>query len=212
MDGVTPQDVAANLAAVQARIAARRPNGPPATLIAVSKTKPVELLRGAYDSGQRDFGENYVQEVTAKGPAMPDDVRFHFIGHLQTNKVKEIVAVPNLHCVHTVDSLKLAAELQKRAAGSQQEAERIRGVGLEELVAFATRHFAPQRARRLSVLVFGSAHATPEAIGAACAPREGTVLLSDPREDAAAARARLDAFKGGLEVLRAPCEEGGCRV
>ena len=94
----------------------------------------------------------------------------------------------------------------------QQEAERVRGVGLEELVAFATRHFAPQRARRLSVLVFGSAHATPEAIGAACAPREGTVLLSDPREDAAAARARLDAFKGGLEVLRAPCEEGGCRV
>ena len=71
---------------------------------------------GAYDSGQRDFGENYVQEVTAKGPAMPEDVRWHFIGHLQTNKVKELVSVPNLHCVHTVDSLKLAAELQKRCA------------------------------------------------------------------------------------------------
>ena len=113
---VTPADVAANLAAVNARISAKRPDGPQATLVAVSKTKPVELLRGAYDSGQRDFGENYVQEVTAKGPAMPEDVRWHFIGHLQTNKVKELVSVPNLHCVHTVDSLKLAAELQKRCA------------------------------------------------------------------------------------------------
>ena len=113
---VTPEDVAANIRAVLARIVAKRPEGPPAHLIAVSKTKPVELLQGAYNEGQRDFGENYVQEVVAKGPAMPEDVRWHFIGHLQTNKVKDIVSVPNLHCVHTVDSLKLATELQKRCA------------------------------------------------------------------------------------------------
>ena len=110
---VTPDDVAANLAGVMARVA-KYPGTPSPTLIAVSKTKPVELLTGAYNAGQRDFGENYVQEVTAKGPAMPQDVRWHFIGHLQTNKVKEIVSVPNLFCVHTVDSLKLAGELQKR--------------------------------------------------------------------------------------------------
>lgn len=116
MDDVTPADVASNLASVLSRVAAKRPNGPPATLVAVSKTKPVELLQGAYEAGQRDFGENYVQEVTAKGPAMPEDVRWHFIGHLQTNKVKELVQTPNLHCVHTVDSLKLATELQKRCA------------------------------------------------------------------------------------------------
>lgn len=116
MDEVTPADVAANLASVAARIAAKRPDGPPATLVAVSKTKPVELLQGAYSAGQRDFGENYVHEVTAKGPVMPEDVRWHFIGHLQTNKVKELVQTPNLYCVHTVDSLKLAAELQKRCA------------------------------------------------------------------------------------------------
>ena len=75
MDEVTPADVAANLASVAARIAAKRPDGPPATLVAVSKTKPVELLQGAYSAGQRDFGENYVHEVTAKGPVMPEDVR-----------------------------------------------------------------------------------------------------------------------------------------
>ena len=119
---VTPADVAANLKSVRERIAAKRANDrPPGTLIAVSKTKPVELLKGAYDEGQRDFGENYVQEVTAKGPMMPDDVRWHFIGHLQTNKVKELVSVPNLHCVHTVDSLKLAAELQKRCLALRPE-------------------------------------------------------------------------------------------
>ena len=116
---VSPSDVAANLKAVLARIKAKR--GSPVTLIAVSKTKPVELLRGAYDVGQRDFGENYVQEVTAKGPVMPGDVRWHFIGHLQTNKVKELVSTPNLHCVHTVDSLKLASELQKRCAAVRPE-------------------------------------------------------------------------------------------
>lgn len=120
-DEVTAADVADNLKAVLARCAAKRPNGPPATLIAVSKTKPVELLKGAYDVGQRDFGENYVQEVTTKGPQMADDVRWHFIGHLQTNKVKEIVSTPNLYCVHTVDSLKLAAELQKRCAAMRPD-------------------------------------------------------------------------------------------
>ena len=61
-------------------------------LVAVSKTKPVELLRIAYDRGQRDFGENNVQEVVAKAPQMPADVRWHFIGHLQSNKAKDLVA------------------------------------------------------------------------------------------------------------------------
>jgi len=93
----------------------------PTTLIAVSKTKPVSLLEAAYGAGQRDFGENYVQEVVQKGPSMPDDVRWHFIGHLQTNKVKDLVSVPNLYCVHTVDSLRLAQELQKRVAQVRPE-------------------------------------------------------------------------------------------
>ena len=119
----TGEDVVAALLAVRERVAthatarAAADDGSAApTLIAVSKTKPAELVAAAYGAGQRDFGENYVQEVVAKAPALPDDVRWHFIGHLQSNKAKELLSVPNLHCVHTVDTLKLAQELQKRAA------------------------------------------------------------------------------------------------
>jgi hypothetical protein len=82
-------------------------------LVAVSKTKPVELLQAAYDAGQRDFGENYVQELVDKQAVLPTDIRWHFIGHLQTNKVKYIV--PFVHLIHGVDSLKLLKEINKQA-------------------------------------------------------------------------------------------------
>ena len=83
------------------------------TLIAVSKTKPVEMLREAYDAGCRDFGENKVQELVEKYDRMPDDVRWHMIGHLQRNKVKSIV--DKVYMIHSVDSLKLAEEISKEA-------------------------------------------------------------------------------------------------
>lgn len=83
------------------------------TLIAVSKTKPVDMLREAYDSGCRDFGENKVQELVEKYDRMPDDVRWHMIGHLQRNKVKYIV--DKVYMIHSVDSLKLAEEISKEA-------------------------------------------------------------------------------------------------
>lgn len=81
------------------------------TLVAVSKTKPIELLKDAYEAGCRDFGENYVQELVDKIPQMPEDVRWHMIGHLQTNKVKYIVG--KTYLIHSVDSVKLAAEIGK---------------------------------------------------------------------------------------------------
>ena len=84
------------------------------TLIAVSKTKPVELLQQAYDAGARDFGENKVQEIMAKYDQLPEDIRWHMIGHLQTNKVKYIV--DKVHLIHSVDSVKLAMEIEKEAA------------------------------------------------------------------------------------------------
>jgi len=84
------------------------------TLVAVSKTKPVALIEDAYSSGQRDFGENKVQESTAKIPALPNDIRWHLIGHLQTNKVKYIANT--VHLIHAVDSEKLLAEINKQAA------------------------------------------------------------------------------------------------
>jgi hypothetical protein len=84
------------------------------TLIAVSKTKPVEMLKEAYDYGCRDFGENKVQELVDKYEVLPKDIRWHMIGHLQTNKVKYIV--DKVFLIHSVDSLKLAREISKEAA------------------------------------------------------------------------------------------------
>ena len=85
-----------------------------ATLVAVSKTKPVEELQTLYDLGQRDFGENYVQELVDKQTVLPKDIRWHFIGHLQRNKVKYIA--PFVYLIHGVDSEDLLAEINKQAA------------------------------------------------------------------------------------------------
>ena len=84
------------------------------TLIAVSKTKPVAMLQTVYDLGAREFGENKVQEMCEKMDVLPDDIHWHMIGHLQTNKVKYIVGKTAL--IHSVDSLHLAKEIEKQAA------------------------------------------------------------------------------------------------
>lgn len=83
------------------------------TLIAVSKTKPVDMLQEIYDCGCRDFGENKVQEIMDKYEKLPSDIRWHMIGHLQTNKVKYIV--DKVYMIHSVDSMKLAREISKEA-------------------------------------------------------------------------------------------------
>src|SRR5215470_17644258 len=83
-----------------------------ATLVAVSKTKPVEEIKELYDLGQKDFGENYVQELAEKQSQLPKDIRWHFIGHLQSNKVKQIT--PFVHLIQSVDSLKLLKEINKQ--------------------------------------------------------------------------------------------------
>ena len=82
------------------------------TLVAVSKTKSVEEIKELYDLGQKDFGENYVQELAEKQSQLPKDIRWHFIGHLQSNKVKQIA--PFIHLVHAVDSLKLLQEINRQ--------------------------------------------------------------------------------------------------
>ena len=84
-----------------------------ATLVAVSKTKPVADIQALYDLGQRDFGENYVQELVDKEAVLPKDIRWHFIGHLQSNKVKAIT--PFVYLIHGVDSLSLLKEIDKQA-------------------------------------------------------------------------------------------------
>lgn len=88
------------------------------TLVAVSKTKPAAAIQELYELGQRDFGENYVQELVQKQRELPADIRWHFIGHLQSNKVKMIA--PFVHLIHAVDSFKLLQEIAKQGAKNER--------------------------------------------------------------------------------------------
>ena len=134
----------ANLDAVQARIdaACARAGRDPGevTLVAVSKTHPVEALRVLYEAGVRDFGESYVQEWQDKAPRLPDDVRWHFIGHLQSNKAKVVDRICEL--VHSVDSPKAARRLsapmlvEVNLSGEPTKA----GIPPEGLAAFLAEH------------------------------------------------------------------------
>ena len=90
-----------------------------ATLIAVSKTKPIVDIQTLYDLGQRDFGENYVQELVDKEAILPKDIRWHFIGHLQSNKVKFIA--PFVHLIHGVDSMSLLKEINKEGVKNKKK-------------------------------------------------------------------------------------------
>ena len=115
------------------------------TLIAVSKTKPAEMLKEAYDLGVRVFGENTVQELTEKYDLLPDDIRWHMIGHLQTNKVKYLIGKTEL--IHSVDSLKLAKVIEKESEKKEcitdilvevnvAEEESKFGLKMEEVIPF----------------------------------------------------------------------------
>lgn len=94
---------------------------PEVKLVAVSKTHPIEKLMEAYAAGIRDFGENKVQDLIQKAQVMPSDVRWHMIGHLQTNKVRTLL--PHVHLIQSVDSQKLLSELQKEAARQQKHVQ-----------------------------------------------------------------------------------------
>lgn len=110
--------IAVNMSEVRARMMAactrsgRNPED--VTLIAVSKTKPLAALQEAYAADARDFGENKVKEIVQKAPAMPSDARFHMIGHLQRNKVKQVLK--HVVMIHSVDSVRLAEQIQADAA------------------------------------------------------------------------------------------------
>ena len=117
--GASEVDVASSLATVRARVSEAHKrcstSGPVPRLVAVTKTKPAELVLEAYSHGQRHFGENYVQELVDKSnhPLLSglSDIHWHFIGHLQRNKCNHLTAVPHLWCVETVDSERLASTL-----------------------------------------------------------------------------------------------------
>ena len=115
-------------------------------LVAVSKTKPVELLMQAYDAGQRVFGENKVQEMADKAAQMPKDIEWHMIGHVQTNKVKYMA--PFVSLIHGVDSLKVLAEINKQAANNN----RIQDVLLQIHIATEETKFGLDEAEMKAIL------------------------------------------------------------
>lgn len=102
------QSIAENITQIKAQL----PEG--VSLVAVSKYHPVEQLQEAYAAGQRIFGESHAQELVAKAPLMTDDVQWHFIGHLQRNKVRQIMPIVSL--IHSVDSIRLLSTIDKEAA------------------------------------------------------------------------------------------------
>lgn len=107
---------------VKEKLLAFKSNIPNTTeLVAVSKTKPAEMIEEAYQSGHLDYGENKAQEMQAKAKQLPKDIRWHFIGHLQRNKVKYIA--PHVHLIHSVDSLRLLREINKRAGNEDRVIE-----------------------------------------------------------------------------------------
>ncbi|MGM9868017.1 MAG: YggS family pyridoxal phosphate-dependent enzyme [Sodaliphilus sp.] len=102
-----PHSIAENITQIKAQL----PEG--VSLVAVSKYHPVQQLQEAYAAGQRIFGESHAQELVAKAPLMPEDVQWHFIGHLQRNKVRQIMPIVSL--IHSVDSLRLLTTINKEA-------------------------------------------------------------------------------------------------
>lgn len=110
---------------VHAMIAAETPADRDVALLAVSKLKPASDIQILYDHGVRHFGENYVQELVEKAGLLPNDIHWHFIGALQTNKCKDLAKVPNLSTVETLDSLKKARKLNEARAKFQPDAPPI---------------------------------------------------------------------------------------
>lgn len=133
------------------------------TLVAVSKKKPVSDIEELYRLGERNFGENYVQELTEKQPLLPADINWHYIGHLQTNKVKYIAKF--VHLIHAVDSFKLLQEINKQAARHERvidvllqlhvaEEETKHGLDNKELVELMDMYEA-QKAELANVRICG---------------------------------------------------------
>eukprot|EP01065_Artemidia_motanka_P050242 TRINITY_DN8547_c0_g1_i1.p1 TRINITY_DN8547_c0_g1~~TRINITY_DN8547_c0_g1_i1.p1 ORF type:complete len:264 (+),score=65.80 TRINITY_DN8547_c0_g1_i1:193-984(+) len=120
----TDIDIGGNIAAVRQRIAAACDGAPEPQLIAVSKEKPLELVIRGLDSGHSDFGENYVQELCDKADKTADrrDLRWHFIGTLQSNKCRQLAGCPNLAMIHTVPSVKTARKLNAACASLRPDA------------------------------------------------------------------------------------------
>jgi pyridoxal phosphate enzyme (YggS family) len=187
--------IAARWAAIQARVAAACERaGRPAdgvTVIAVSKTQPVEVVREAVAAGARELGENYAQELATKLAALdaeppPAPLRWHFIGRLQRNKVKLVAG--RVALVHAVDTLELAEELARRAGGAVQPILLAVNLAGEDSKGGVTAEMAPALARALAAVT-----------GCSLA---GLMTMPPPADDAAASRPYFDQLRALRDRLQ----------
>ena len=169
--------LADNLKAVQEKIkeACKRAgrSADEVTLVAVSKTKPNEMIEELYAAGHRDFGENYIQELRAKHEALPKDIRWHMIGHLQRNKVKYIAEYITM--IHSVDSFELAQTIEKEAA----KHNRVIPILIEVNVAGEDTKFgvSPEKAAELAEMISHLPHVRVSGL------MTSAPFVEDPEED-----------------------------
>ena len=149
------------------------------TLVAVSKFHPSSAIREAYEAGQRDFAESRPQELAAKAAELPPDIRWHFIGHLQRNKLKMVL--PYAYLIHSVDSVKLLDEIQKFAA---KENLRVR-ILLEVFISSDStkQGFSFEEARNL-ISIFASQGASPQGASPQAAPSQDALPQAVPSQGA----------------------------
>ncbi len=165
----------------------RLPGG--VTLVAVSKFHPVEAIRSAYSAGQRVFGESRAQELAAKAPALPPDIQWHFIGHLQTNKVKTVV--PLAHTIQSIDSLRLLRAVDAEAT----KAARTVNVLLQVHVAAEETKFGFSPDELLAI--------APEAAAMTGARVTGIMGMASNTDNTARIEADFDAIRACFDALSA---------
>ncbi len=160
-----------------------------AQLIAVSKTKPIESVMNLYNQGQRAFGENKVQELLDKYEQLPQDIEWHMIGHLQSNKVKYLI--PFIHLIHSVDSLKLLFEIEKQA----EKANKIISVLLQIHIATEESKFGLNKNELIEILEFYTA--SPSPLNHICI--KGLMGMATNTDDM---KVRRDEFKQLKEIFK----------
>jgi hypothetical protein len=161
------------------------------TLVAVSKTKPVTDIEALYALGHRDFGENYVQELAEKQPQLPADTRWHFIGHLQSNKVKFIS--PFVHLIHSVDSLKLLQTINRQGASQNRKIRCL----LQVHIASEETKFGLDRTELISLLQFVTDHQEMENIQIS-----GLMGMASFTEDTQKVRSEFRLLKSLFEEMK----------
>jgi PLP dependent protein len=177
--------VAENIAYFREKLA-----GTNCKLIAVSKTQSNEAILEAYQAGQRVFGENKVQELTAKYEALPKDIEWHLIGHLQTNKVKYVA--PFVHTIQSVDSLKLLQEINKQA----QKHDRVQDCLLQIYIAEEETKFGLSLPEAIELL------SSPEFEALAHVRVTGVMGIATNTSDESQLRKEFQALKTGFQQLR----------